>query len=442
MNLLRVRLALVVCFGLGLGCSSATRAVPPGSAGSDGQRPPTGGTAGSAGAAGGGAAPKAGSGGGGAPGGSGVPADGAPGAPPSDAQAESGAGPAADAQNPGATADGPPPPVRNPFVYVGATALPRLTIFELDLATGALSPVGTATTLEAPNCLAVHPTRRFLYVTSQVRAGRVVAFAIDGTTGALTRLNDVSSGGASPSHISVHGSGRWLLVANYVGNSVAALPLAKDGRLADPVSVLPAGNEAHMAIDDGASGNFVFVPSKGSNRLGQFRFDPRTGALTPNDPAWLAEGGAPRHMAFHRSGRFAYLLTESSSNVVAYTYDGTTGRLAPLGRAVAADSGFGSTIVMHPSLDLFYVGVRGPDTITAYAIDAEGKPTQVGRTSEELSYPWDFSIDATGSYLVAANNRSASIKVFRVHPDTGNLTLVGGAAVPAAVRTVRVVSPP
>jgi len=75
------------------------------------------------------------------------------------------------------------------------------------------------------------------------------------------------------------------------------------------------------------------------HRVGQFRFDPQSGQLTPNDPAWVAEGGAPRHMAFHRSGRFAYLLTENSNNVVAYTYDGTTGRLAPLGRAVAATSG-------------------------------------------------------------------------------------------------------
>ena len=325
---------------------------------------------------------------------------------------------------------------------MGATSDPRLRIFELDLASGALTARGTAMANEAPNFLAVHPSRRFLYVTSQIAAGRVVAFAIDGASGALSRLNDVPSGGANPAHISVHRSGRFLLVANYFGNSVAALPLGEDGRLAEPVAVVPAGEEAHMAIDDGVSGNFVFVPSKGSNRVGQFVFDSRTGALAPNDPPWVVEGGAPRHMAFHRSGRFAYLLTEGSRTVVAYRYDSRTGRLAPLTRVVAGDSGFASTIVMHPSKDLFYVGVRGPDTITTFSIDGEGRPVMVGRTSDELSYPWDFSLDDTGSFLVAANNRSASIKVFRVHPETGSLTLVGGAAVPDAVRTVRVVSPP
>ena len=66
----------------------------------------------------------------------------------------------------------------------------------------------------------------------------------------------------------------------------------------------------------------------------------------------------------------------------------------------------------------------------------------MGQVNDELSYPWDFSIDPTGKYLVAANNTSSSIKVFRLDQQTGTLSLVGGAAVPAQVRTVRVVFPP
>ena len=49
MNPLVLRLGLVVAIGLGLGCSSATRAVSPGGAGADGQRPPAGGSFGTAG---------------------------------------------------------------------------------------------------------------------------------------------------------------------------------------------------------------------------------------------------------------------------------------------------------------------------------------------------------------------------------------------------------
>jgi 6-phosphogluconolactonase len=335
----------------------------------------------------------------------------------------------------------PPAPKGNPFVYVGATSDERLLVFELDMATGALTLKGRGMANASPNYLAVHGSRKFLYVTSQVTAGRVVAFSID-SAGMLTRLNDAACGG-DPAHISLHKSGKWLLVANYFAGNAGVLPVGEDGRLGELVSTVPAGAEAHMAVDDGVTGNFVFVPSKGSNRVGQFKFDPATGKLTPNQPATLAEGGAPRHIAFHRSGQFAYLLTEGTRTVVAYKYDSAAGLLSPLTRVVAGNNGFASTIIMHPSKDLFYAGVRGnPNTITTYSIDAEGRPKSVGVVSSELSYPWDFSIDATGTYLVAANNTSSSIKVFRLDQQTGTLTLVGGAAVPNAVRTVRIVYPP
>jgi 6-phosphogluconolactonase len=346
---------------------------------------------------------------------------------------DSGAAPASDAA--------PAPPAGNPYVYVGSSSDPRLRIFQLDMATGALTAKGMAMANASPNYLAVHPSRKYLYVTSQVAAGRVVAFAIDAGTGMLTRLNDAASGGAAPAHISLHRSGKWLFVANYDGGNASVLPVGEDGSLGTAVSTVPAGAEAHMIVEDGASGNFVFVPSKGSNRIGQFRFDPATGKLTPNEPATVAEGGAPRHIAFHRSGRFAYLLTEGTRTVVAYTYDTTTGLLGPLGRVVAGDSGFASHIAMHPTKDLFYAAVRGPDTITTFAVEADGRPKIVGRASDELSYPWDFSIDATGTYLLAANNTSASVKVFRIDPQTGLLALVGGVAVPAQTRAVRVVFP-
>ena len=44
----------------------------------------------------------------------------------------------------------PPPPAGNPFVYVGTTSDPRLRIFQLDMATGALSPKGMATANARP----------------------------------------------------------------------------------------------------------------------------------------------------------------------------------------------------------------------------------------------------------------------------------------------------
>src|SRR5262249_59779945 len=49
--------------------------------------------------------------------------------------------------------------------------------------------------------------------------------------GKLELLNTMPSGGAGPTYVSLHPSGRFLLVANYFGGSVAVLPVLPDGRL-------------------------------------------------------------------------------------------------------------------------------------------------------------------------------------------------------------------
>ena len=58
-----------------------------------------------------------------------------------------------------------------------------------------------------------------------------------GRTGTLKPLNTVRSGGAGPTYVSIHPSGRFVLVANYFGGSVAVLPILPDGRLGDATDV-------------------------------------------------------------------------------------------------------------------------------------------------------------------------------------------------------------
>ena len=63
----------------------------------------------------------------------------------------------------------------------------------------------------------------------------MLAFSINQTTGALTRLNDQPSAGMGPAHLSVDRQGRFVLVANYAGQrpgTIAVLPIGSDGRLA------------------------------------------------------------------------------------------------------------------------------------------------------------------------------------------------------------------
>jgi 6-phosphogluconolactonase len=341
-----------------------------------------------------------------------------------------------------ATGEAPAPgPAANPFVYVGSNLVSEIRIFELNLQTGALLARGSAPSGPSPDYLAFHPSGKFLYAINEVPAGRVVAFAVNPGNGALTMLNSASSGGNGPAHLSVHSSGKWVLTANYVSGHVAALPIMEDGRVGAPVQPRLAGAQAHMIRDDGISGNFVFVPSKGDDRVLQFKFDVATGLLTPNSPAFVAQAGSPRHMVFDRAGENAYLLTEAGLTVVSYKYDSATGLLSAGVPLAAAPSGDGSHIVLHPTKSILYASVRFFDALAIFDLDQIGRPQPPRHVRQQLARPWDFAIDPSGTFMVVANNDDATVQVFRIGAD-GGLTRVGQAAVGERPRFVGILAIP
>src|SRR5580658_2803440 len=75
--------------------------------------------------------------------------------------------------------------------------------------TGKLSDFQLAAETESPSFLALHPNGKFLYAVNEVdqfqgqSAGAVSAFSIDGASGKLALLNQVSSRGGGPCHIAV-----------------------------------------------------------------------------------------------------------------------------------------------------------------------------------------------------------------------------------------------
>ena len=104
-------------------------------------------------------------------------------------------------------------------------------LFVVNRTTGAMTPAGIHEMGTSPSCLAVNTPRTCLYSANETdrigehKEGTVSAFAINRTDGKLQLLNTVRSGGAGPTYVSIHPCGRYLLVANYFGGSVAVLPI-------------------------------------------------------------------------------------------------------------------------------------------------------------------------------------------------------------------------
>jgi 6-phosphogluconolactonase len=338
------------------------------------------------------------------------------------------------------------------WVYVGTYTSGKskgIYLFHLDLATGKLAPEGLVAECESPSFLAIHPNHRFLYAVNEVsnfggmNSGAVSAFAIEPKSGHLTRLNQQSSRGAGPCHLSVDHQGKDVLVANYGSGSVAVLPIQPDGRLGPATAFIQhegksanpqrqEGPHAH-SINVDATNRFAFAADLGLDKILVYRFDAARGTLTPNDPAaaTIDPGSGPRHFAFHPNGRFAYVINEMGSTVTALAYDAAKGTLKPLQTLSTLPEGFtgnSSTaeVQVHPSGKFLYGSNRGHDSIAIFKIDPDtGRLTPAGHQSTQGKTPRNFGIDPTGQYLLAANQDSDTIVVFRIDPATGALAPTG-----------------
>jgi 6-phosphogluconolactonase len=372
----------------------------------------------------------------------------------------------------------PPAEARGPLMaYVGTFSSPLgdvpptqvdlppgngrgIHLFEVDRATGAMTPRGVYELGTSPSCLALNAAGTRLYSANETdrvgedNEGTVGAFAISRADGRLTRLNTVRSGGAGPTYVSVHPSEKFLLVANYFGGSVAVLPILPDGGLgvatdvktdvgtlgptkatnAPPGTFAFSGHDRTHAHQIGAdpSGRFVLHVDLGLDQIFVWKFDDRKGVLTPNDPAVISlpPGDGPRHFYFHPNGRWFYSIQEEGSNVVMFDYDARKGRLAaqqtistlPTG---FAGSNFCSEIMVSTDGRFLYAGNRLHDSIAIFSIDAAGALTYVGEEWTRGNYPRSFNFDPTGRFLYACNQRSDNLACFRVDRKTGGLAFTG-----------------
>jgi 6-phosphogluconolactonase (cycloisomerase 2 family) len=323
-----------------------------------------------------------------------------------------------------------------------------------------MTPAGIHVMGTSPSCVLLNSAGTRLYSANetdrvgQEKEGTVSAFAINREDGRLTLLNSVRSGGAGPTHISLHPSQRFVLVANYFGGSVAVLPILPDGRLGNATDVKrdagkigptkatsapPSGyaisghdrTHAHMIQAD-ASGRFVLHVDLGLDQIFVWRFDERTGVLTPNEPhaVSLPAGDGPRHFHFHPNGRWLYSLQEEGSTVVLFDYDAARGHLSPRQTISTLPPGFvgsnfGSEILVSSDGKFVYAGNRLHDSVAIFSIGTNGELTYLGEEWTRGDYPRSFSFDPTGRFLYCCNQRGDNIAVFQVDRKTGGLNFTG-----------------
>lgn len=357
------------------------------------------------------------------------------------------------------------------LVYVGTYSSPQgpegsagrgegIYLFEMNPSTGALVKRKVFPSDSNPSWLAFDRSRAHLYSANETAtydasgSGSVSAYSVDRASGDLRLLNTVSSGGAGPCHLSVHPSGRYVLVANYHGGTIAVLPIRDGGELAPatdvkrsegtpgpqhaagapPGSFAISGHEAphsHM-IETDPSGRFVLASNLGLDRIYVWKLDLEKGTLSANDPAFVAlpPGDGPRHFAFHPRGPWLYSLQEEASTLVTFDWDSTKGTLTAKQTLCTLPKGFAGTdftseVGISPDGRFVYAANRLHDSIAWFSAGKTGMLTLAGEAWTRGDYPRSFTIDPTGGFLYSCNQRADAIVAFRIDRQTGALTFTG-----------------
>jgi 6-phosphogluconolactonase len=312
------------------------------------------------------------------------------------------------------------------LVYVGASDN-RIHVYELDPGTLALTPRSDVQAASGPTFLAFDPGRKFLVAVNEGNAS-IESFAIDGEDGALSRVDGASSGGNGPAHISMTPDGAFALVANYTAGTAAAVPVSATGELGEGGASVSPGAKAHQIVTN-AAGTVAYVPCLGDDEIVVYGL--AGGQLSEKSSASVADGAGPRHIALHPTRPLAYVLNELASTVTTFSV-AADGALTSIDTRSALDEDFrgnnsGAEIEVHPSGRFLYASNRGSDTIAVFTIGEDGKPTLVGNTPTGGGHPRHFSLVLGGTALLVANRDADNITGFRVDPETGALTRVGGS---------------
>ena len=222
----------------------------------------------------------------------------------------------------------------------------------------------------------VDPSSRFAYVTN-ASSNAVAEYTLDATSGVLTPLSGspfvIPNGGSgSPQGIAVSSFGATLFVANYSAGSLSALSILESpvaGALsnftASPLATADGGFPDPAAVAVDPSNRFVYVANWFGQSIAAYQFNDADAFAPIQGPASLFAtsdaGSQPTSLVVEPTGRFLYATlaapsfgTSTAGVVVSYSIDPSSGALAEMNAPVviAGTSPMGGDVLQGAAVDV------------------------------------------------------------------------------------------
>ncbi|MGI8634488.1 MAG: lactonase family protein [Segetibacter sp.] len=334
-------------------------------------------------------------------------------------------------------------------------------VYRFNTTTGTAEWVSNTDSALSPSFVVIAPDEKHVYAVNETggkNPGMVSSYAFDKSTGKLSFINRQPTGGDAPCHLAISKDNKWVTVANYSGGSLAAFAVNKDGSL-NPYNQLiqHEGNSVNKGRQEkphvhetvfSPGEDYLFTPDLGTDKVVTYKFNsasqkPLSPAATPF--ATVQAGNGPRHISFHPNGKFAYVIEELSGTVGVYSYN--NGKLSFLQSIATHPADFtgkpgSAEVALSPDGKFLYASNRGEENnLAIFSVNSStGKLQLKGYQSTLGKAPRHFVIDPSGTYLLAANQDSDNIVIFRRNKQTGMLQETGNqikASMPVCVQLLK-----
>jgi 6-phosphogluconolactonase (cycloisomerase 2 family) len=160
----------------------------------------------------------------------------------------------------------------------------------------------------------------------------------------------------------------------------------------------------------------VLAVDLGIDRILYHPFDPDSGQFGASiELAQLPPGAGPRHLVTDKAGRI-HVVGELDGWVTTFDTGPTPWQIVERFRTTTSVHSQPSAIDLSADGRFLYVGNRGPNTIAVFALNGK-EPDLVAEVPCGGRWPRHFTL--LDPHLYVANERSNTITVFTLDPDTG-----------------------
>lgn len=305
----------------------------------------------------------------------------------------------------------------------------------LDTSTERLSNASLLIEETSPTYLALSQKGNLYNVTSVEGDGGMAAYAAAGEKFDL--LNKVSETGAPPCYVAIDEEKQLVFGANYHQGIIHVYRILEDGRLEDADKIThdeatgPHENQdnAHVHYTDLTPDRRLAVCDLGTDRVYTYDVSPQ-GKLSEVAQYIAEPGTGPRHLVFHPNARFAYLFGELDSTITVLAYHTEDGTFTQIQKLSTLPEGFtdfngGAAIRISEDGRFVYASNRGHDSIAVFAVNEVGDQLErIQLIATEGEIPRDFAIDPSGKFIVAANQNTDNLTLYRRDEETGLLTMI------------------